>query len=77
MDEKKKKLIDEMEKVYGELDPEHQKIIDGLAIAMYRETPAEKEVEGDPNTWWYVCPECHTAVDPGDRYCRECGQRLK
>ena len=52
------------------MDEKKKKLID-------RETPAEKEIEGDPSTWWYVCPECHTAVDPGDRYCRECGQRLK
>ena len=52
------------------MDEKKKKLID-------RETPAEKEIEGYQSTWWYVCPVCHTAVDPKDKYCRECGQRLK
>lgn len=32
-----------------------------------------KEIEGGGSTWWYVCEECHTAVDSGDQYCRHCG----
>lgn len=40
--------------------------------------PAEAEMEGDwKSTWWYVCGECHTAIDPKDHYCRECGKRMK
>lgn len=37
----------------------------------------EPEYEGDArSTWWYVCPECHTAVTPMDPVCPECGQEL-
>lgn len=37
---------------------------------------AEPEIEGGGSTWWYVCPECHTAVTPRDPECKECGQEL-
>lgn len=38
--------------------------------------PMEMEMEGG-TTWWYVCPECHGAIDQKDRYCRHCGQAVK
>ena len=38
-----------------------------------RET-AKQEIEGGGSTWWYVCSECHTAVDKQDKYCRQCGK---
>lgn len=32
------------------------------------------EYEGDARSfWWYVCPECHGAIDPGEHKCRHCG----
>jgi len=37
---------------------------------------AEVEIEGDKWTWWYVCGECHSAVNLRDEKCRECGRRL-
>lgn len=38
----------------------------------------EPNIEGDArSTWWYVCGECHTAIDKRDNYCRECGRRIK
>ena len=39
--------------------------------------PREMELEGGGNTWWYVCPECHGAIDCTDHFCRNCGQALK
>lgn len=41
-----------------------------------RKMKAEPEIEGGGSTWWYVCPECHTAVTPRDPECPECGQEL-
>ena len=38
--------------------------------------PVQVETEGGGSTWWYVCGECHTAIDTGDRYCRQCGRPL-
>lgn len=42
-----------------------------------RSIPKEMEPEGGGSSWWMVCPECHGAVDPADRFCRHCGQALK
>ena len=39
--------------------------------------PVEAELEGGSYTWWYVCGECHTAIDTKDKYCRECGTRIR
>ena len=38
--------------------------------------PKEMEIEGGV-TWWYVCPECHGAIDKADSFCRHCGQAVK
>jgi ribosomal protein L40E len=35
-------------------------------------TPAEAEIEGDRYIWWYVCGECHSAINWKDEECREC-----
>ena len=29
------------------------------------------------DSWWYECGKCHTPIDPSDKYCRNCGRRLK
>jgi hypothetical protein len=41
---------------------------------MAEQVPAE--LEGGGSSWWYVCGECHTAIDPKDKFCRECGRRI-
>ena len=40
-------------------------------------TPVEIEMEGGGSTWWYVCEDCHGAVDENDLYCKHCGRPLK
>ena len=39
--------------------------------------PVETELEGGGSTWWYVCGECHGAIDENDNYCKHCGRRIK
>ena len=56
----------QMKKDALELLKEHKK----------KQTSVEKEMEGGGNSWWYVCPECHSAIDIKDTYCRYCGQRV-
>lgn len=51
-----------------------------LELAEAEETltakPVVAEIEGDGRSfWWYVCGECHGAVDQGDKYCKHCGRR--
>ena len=41
------------------------------------EQESEQELEGGGSTWWYVCGECHGAIDDRDAYCRHCGRRIK
>lgn len=38
---------------------------------------AEVEIEGGGWSWWFVCEECHAAVDPTQKTCPVCGRRLK
>lgn len=38
--------------------------------------PVAAELEGGGSTWWFVCGECHTAIDRCDRFCRQCGRRI-
>ena len=45
-------------------------------LAKEKNAPAETEGDGRA-TWWYVCGECHTAIDTRDRYCRQCGTRIQ
>ena len=47
------------------------------AKALEERIPVETEIEGGGSTWWYVCGDCHTAVDSADRFCRQCGRPLK
>ena len=50
----------------------------GKAIKeMKKQVPQEMELEGGGSSWWYVCPECHGAIDRADRFCKHCGQAVK
>lgn len=33
--------------------------------------------EGGGRNWWYVCGECHGAIDYRDNYCKHCGRKIK
>ena len=46
------------------------------ALELIRGNESEAEIEGDPNTWFFVCGECHQALDTKDKYCRACGRRI-
>ena len=47
------------------------------AEALRRNIPQEMETEGGGSSWWYVCPECHGAIDRADHFCKHCGQAVK
>lgn len=47
------------------------------AEELKRNIPQEMEIEGGGSSWWYVCPECHGAIDRKDSFCRHCGQAVK
>ena len=47
------------------------------AKELKRNNSREMEIEGGGSTWWYVCPECHSALESKDHFCSECGQAVK
>ena len=47
------------------------------AEELKRNIPQKKEMEGGGSTWWYICPECHGAIDRQDHFCRHCGQAVE
>lgn len=50
---------------------------------MKEHEPIRPYVAGDgknfenASTWWYACGNCNKSIDPGDKYCRHCGRKLK
>ena len=50
------------------------------ALELLKEQKAEyvEIVDSDHGkTHWYVCGGCKSPINPGDRYCHECGRTLK
>lgn len=37
----------------------------------------EREHSGGGTTWWNVCGNCKTAINPNDKFCHECGKQVK
>ncbi len=37
----------------------------------------EREHSGGGTTWWNVCGNCKTAINPNDKFCHECGKPVK
>lgn len=34
------------------------------------------EIEGGEHTWFYVCGECHGAINRDDKWCKHCGNAV-
>jgi rRNA maturation endonuclease Nob1 len=50
------------------------------ALKLLKEQEAiepKKEHSGSGITWWNVCGNCKTAINPNDKYCHECGHAVK
>lgn len=50
------------------------------AIAILKEKEAVKplrEHSGGGTTWWNICGNCRTAINPNDKFCHECGKAVK
>ena len=63
------------EKSYANFD--HSQICERAVNELTRNKPQEIEIEGGGYNWWYVCPECHGAIDRADHFCKHCGQAVK
>ena len=63
---------------YFDADPRYRKLIINEAIELLKEKePVECELEGGGTNWWYVCGDCHGAIDNRDSYCKHCGRKVK
>ena len=58
-----------------ELDQLHR---DALSL-LKKQEPVEPERahSGGGSTWWNVCGNCKTAINPNDKFCHECGRAVK
>lgn len=65
--------------IWGDEDTAIRAMLFNEAIDTVAEqfTPVEIELEGGGTTWWYVCEDCHGAVDKSDLYCKHCGRPVK
>lgn len=46
------------------------------ALELLIATEPVKTKHNNGVTHWYVAAECDVTVNPGDKFCRECGRRL-
>ena len=37
----------------------------------------ERQHSGGGTTWWNICGNCRTAINPNDKFCHECGKAVK
>ena len=65
-------LIDHI-KTAHDVDPWAKDMAEEL---LERDKPVHAELEGGGSTWWYVCEECHTAIDTGAHFCGQCGRPI-
>ena len=70
-EEKRKMIIDHM-KLMAKLqkDPDYKEVAEQLE----QKEPLPAEMEGGGSSWWYVCGDCHGAININDHYCRHCGR---
>lgn len=50
------------------------------ALKLLKEQEAvkpEREHSGGGTTWWNVCGNCKTAINPNDKFCHECGKAVQ
>lgn len=58
-------------------------LIDAIDMLRAQEPIAPNHVEDGNNencgivNHWLMCGKCGSCIDPGDKYCRECGQAVK
>ena len=52
---------------------------DALAL-LKAQQPIEPKLGGNAGvfgTWWYQCGACSGQINPGDKYCNNCGRSVK
>lgn len=78
-------LLEEQDGLARVVDQEHR-VNDYLNGEIERLKALLKEQEaarpdlgysGDGTTWWNICGNCRTAINPNDKFCHECGRQVK
>lgn len=78
----REKVISEFEdfvKSFSKRDNTYYKGLFVSVLAMLKEhEPVEPEIQtGSGVSWWYICGNCKTALNPKDKYCNRCGREVK
>ena len=68
-------LIDHI-KTAVDVDPWAKEMAEELLKEQEAVRP-ERELSGGGTTWWNVCGNCRTAINPNDKFCHECGRKVK
>ena len=50
---------------------------DALNLLKEQESVEPEIQTGSGVSWWYICGNCKTALNPKDKFCHECGRRIK
>lgn len=50
-----------------------------ILTMMKAQEPVEPHIKTSKSgtSWWYSCGNCNRAIDPNDKYCRNCGRAVK
>ena len=79
-------VINELQRIIDQWDEQHDddflfldiEYAKPMLALLKKQEPIEPEYEGDSrSSWWYVCGECHGAIDHKDQFCRHCGRPVK
>ena len=64
---------------YYHSDSEVQTIAKAAMDLLIKQEPVApgREFSGSGVTWWNVCGNCRTAINPNDKFCHECGRAVK
>jgi len=60
-------------------DSEVRNIAKAALELLKEQEPVEPRIQTSSSgvTWWNVCGNCQTAINPNDKYCHECGRPVK
>lgn len=68
--------INELQNAYGYLQKQFFEVQDKLLKEQEAVKPG-KEHSSSGVTWWNVCGNCKTAINPNDKFCHECGKQVR
>lgn len=57
----------------------NEALLKDLLFLLKTQEPVKPERESSSSglTWWNICGNCKTAINPNDKFCHECGRSVK